>query len=466
MDRYREDEAEADELGRKESRRLFDALSEGSLSSVRKQLQRRSKGFLNARLFDVCFTAVGGQSTGLRFQKSSTCLHVAAWAGSVDVVKYLLSIGASPEVADALNQRPLEVASSTRVKQLLRPVEVVVGINDHVDMLRDGVRVGLDQLRSDVSVSIGRIGAELGEVRPMLEQHARAAAKSEIYELRGVVARKLATELKSIRAEVAKLARRGVSHSSRRQEPLKAAPPPPVVAAPRLGPTEPAAAALEKRVAHLEKELNYELDAMEALQNTPHLMPTSEGRMALVVPQSIHHGDGALRDMVEDLTEELDGSALVLKGDGSGKADLVRLAALFKDEDLVPELQDVMAKDGHLEIRMGESEGRMASECALLRHDSQHCNDRIDLVDGQLHAELDAARALRMGRVVDQPGGAPDVLYVSLASCDAAAAKLLRREKGDDDTILVTKGEPRRVKIVKCLGGLCSKVRRRRNRGV
>ena len=42
-------------------------------------------------------------------------------------------------------------------------------------------------------------------------------------------------------------------------------------------------------MARLEKESNYELDVMAALQNTPHLMLTPEGLMTLVVPQSIHH---------------------------------------------------------------------------------------------------------------------------------------------------------------------------------
>ena len=42
-------------------------------------------------------------------------------------------------------------------------------------------------------------------------------------------------------------------------------------------------------MARLEKESNYELDVMAALQNTPHHTLTPEGLLTLVVPQSIHH---------------------------------------------------------------------------------------------------------------------------------------------------------------------------------
>jgi hypothetical protein len=70
-------------------------------------------------------TLVNGHPSGLYDHKpavqypAGTMLHVAAWRGHADVVRFLLAQGASPTVRDAYDRTPADVAATPELALLL-----------------------------------------------------------------------------------------------------------------------------------------------------------------------------------------------------------------------------------------------------------------------------------------------------------------------------------------------------------
>eukprot|EP00947_MAST-08B_sp_MAST-8B-sp1_P002420 g2420.t1 len=421
---------------------LYQSVSDDDVEGCEDLLSPRLD-LINTRLFDVCFTAVSGESTHLRFKDSSTALHVAAWCGAVRCAKWLLSHGASPDVMDGLNQRPVEIAQPSVLK-LLRGTTDFVGVNDKVDTLHEGVKLGMEELRGDVAVSVGQLAAQLSEIRPVLEETARAAARSEVLELRGVVARKLAQELKRVRDDISMLARR-------REPPLPPPPPPAAVAvASKPGSGHQLGAAtgpILARLAKLEEEVKAEMDSVEKLQNQPHIAHSASGMKALVVPQSLHHGDEELKKKLAELTSELEDGRKIIKANGKNMDELERLADLFKDDSLVRQLKRLVKEEGQMEILVGTMKGRVAAELEVLRHDLEHAKESMqDIEHGDgLRYEVDAVGDLQQNeppRIVKAggPGGKGNKLYISLASVPEKAVRdaLLRERSGNGNEIKVS----------------------------
>ena len=131
----------------------------------------------------------------MKLPSSSTALHVAAWCGQSDIVRWLLNNGGDAEARDGLHQLPVEVASTLDVRRVLGAAKGIVSLSDKVERVTEDLNDGIALVGDKFAIRLARIQAELGEIDYKIETAVREAAREEVLELRAALARKLAREL-------------------------------------------------------------------------------------------------------------------------------------------------------------------------------------------------------------------------------------------------------------------------------
>jgi hypothetical protein len=149
---------------------------------------------INSHMFNMGFP-VGAGGT-MKLPSSSTALHVAAWCGQSDIVRWLLNNGASAEERDGLHQLPVEVASTLDVKRVLGAATGIINISDKVERVENNLNNDITLVSDQFAIRLARIQAEMGEIDFKIDKSVREAAREEVLELRAALARKLARELK------------------------------------------------------------------------------------------------------------------------------------------------------------------------------------------------------------------------------------------------------------------------------
>ncbi len=158
---------------------------------------------INEKVFNMGLP-VGAGGT-MQLPQSSTALHVAAWCGQSDIVRWLLNHGANPQAHDGMHQLPIEVASTLDVKRALGAAETTVELSDKVEKMNLRATSDVAALGDIFAVRLERINAELGEIDHKIEVSARECAREEVLQLRAALARKLARELKRFERQGAKM---------------------------------------------------------------------------------------------------------------------------------------------------------------------------------------------------------------------------------------------------------------------
>jgi hypothetical protein len=174
----------------------FMAIRRGNLQRVM-QIFSSDGGHPNAinfQIFNMGFP-VGAGGT-MKLPSSSTALHVAAWCGQSDIVRWLLNNGGDAEARDGLHQLPVEVASTLDVRRVLGAAKGIVSLSDKVERVTEDLNDGIALVGDKFAIRLARIQAELGEIDYKIETAVREAAREEVLELRAALARKLARELK------------------------------------------------------------------------------------------------------------------------------------------------------------------------------------------------------------------------------------------------------------------------------
>tara|TARA_B110000090_G_C13306957_1_gene418052 strand:+ start:59 stop:1186 length:1128 start_codon:yes stop_codon:yes gene_type:complete len=149
---------------------------------------------INHHMFNMGFP-VGAGGT-MKLPSSSTALHVAAWCGQSDIVRWLLNNGASASERDGLHQLPVEVASTLDVKKVLGAASGIINISDKMERVESNLTNDITLVGDQFAIRLARIQGELGEIDFKIEKAVREAAREEVLELRAALARKLARELK------------------------------------------------------------------------------------------------------------------------------------------------------------------------------------------------------------------------------------------------------------------------------
>jgi len=149
---------------------------------------------INFQLFNQGFP-IGAGGT-MKLPASSTALHVAAWCGQSDIVRWLLNNGAKADARDGLHQLPVEVASTLDVRRCLGAAKGIISLSDKVERVTEDLNDGISLVGDQFAIRLARIQAELGEIDYKIETAVREAAREEVLELRSALARKLARELK------------------------------------------------------------------------------------------------------------------------------------------------------------------------------------------------------------------------------------------------------------------------------
>ena len=149
---------------------------------------------INFHMFNMGFP-VGAGGT-MKLPSSSTALHVAAWCGQSDIVRWLLNNGARAEERDGLHQLPVEVASTLDVRRVLGAAKGIVSLSDKVERVTEDMNDGITLVGDQFAIRLARMQAELGDMDYKIETAVREAAREEVLELRSALARKLARELK------------------------------------------------------------------------------------------------------------------------------------------------------------------------------------------------------------------------------------------------------------------------------
>ena len=173
----------------------FMAIRRGNLQRVM-QIFSSDGGHPNAinfQIFNMGFP-VGAGGT-MKLPSSSTALHVAAWCGQSDIVRWLLNNGGDAEARDGLHQLPVEVASTLDVRRVLGAAKGIVSLSDKVERVTEDLNDGIALVGDKFAIRLARIQAELGEIDYKIETAVREAAREEVLELRAALARKLAREL-------------------------------------------------------------------------------------------------------------------------------------------------------------------------------------------------------------------------------------------------------------------------------
>lgn len=176
-------------------RSLYLAIRRGNLQRVVKILGPNGDhpSAINFPMFNMGFPVGGGT---VKLPSSSTALHVAAWCGQGDIVRWLLNHGARSDLRDGLHQLPVEVASTMDCKRVLGAATGIVNLSDKVEIAQRDISNGIAAVGDRFQIKLARIQAELGEIDYKIETSVREAAREEVLELRAALARKLARELK------------------------------------------------------------------------------------------------------------------------------------------------------------------------------------------------------------------------------------------------------------------------------
>ena len=175
-------------------RGLYLAIRRGNLARVEQVLGPRGEhpSAINFQMFNMGFPVGGGT---VKLPASSTALHVAAWCGQGDIVRWLLNHGARSDLRDGLHQLPVEVASTLDCKRALGAATGIVDLSDKVEQAQMDISNGILAVGDRFQIKLARIQAELGEIDYKIETSVREAAREEVLELRAALARKLAREL-------------------------------------------------------------------------------------------------------------------------------------------------------------------------------------------------------------------------------------------------------------------------------
>ena len=176
-------------------RGLYLAIRRGNLARVEQVLGPGGEhpSAINFQMFNMGFPVGGGT---VKLPASSTALHVAAWCGQGDIVRWLLNHGARSDLRDGLHQLPVEVASTLDCKRALGAATGIVDLSDKVERAQMDISNGILAVGDRFQIKLARIQAELGEIDYKIETSVREAAREEVLELRAALARKLARELK------------------------------------------------------------------------------------------------------------------------------------------------------------------------------------------------------------------------------------------------------------------------------
>ncbi len=179
--------------------KLFQAIRRGNLPLVQEILSPEAhRSAINFQMFNMGMDFGGSIRTGatLKLPRSSTALHIAAWCGQGDIVRWLLNAGADPAVRDGLHNLPMDVAATTDCKLVLGASRGILELNDKVEITQQDLSNGFMDLGDRFQIKLARLAAELGEIDYKIENAVRECAREEVLELRAALARKLHRELK------------------------------------------------------------------------------------------------------------------------------------------------------------------------------------------------------------------------------------------------------------------------------
>lgn len=171
-------------------RSLYTGIKRGNLAVVQSIFSPNNHASaINHRLFDMGFSAGGGSTMHVR--ECSSALHLAAWCGQSDIVRWLMNHGASTEVRDGLHQLPIEVASTLDVRRVLGAASSIIDLNDKVETVELAMRDNLTHVGDRFAVKLARLYGELAEIDYKIETTVKDVAREEVMELRAALARQL-----------------------------------------------------------------------------------------------------------------------------------------------------------------------------------------------------------------------------------------------------------------------------------
>eukprot|EP00949_MAST-11_sp_MAST-11-sp1_P000529 g529.t1 len=156
--------------------KLFRAIQHGSVEGVRAILEQKPMA-TNARVFDMGMSLGVGE---MRIPDCSSPLHLAAWLGQCDIVRFLLNVGASPDLRDGLNQLPCEVASNLDTKRVLGAASGMVALDRKVEESSLILSNAVSDLNSKARMEIAKVRAHLGELEASMHSSIRISVAEEV----------------------------------------------------------------------------------------------------------------------------------------------------------------------------------------------------------------------------------------------------------------------------------------------